>query len=58
MPLYAIGSVLIVFLVCTTIDQLRIRVFEKPFLRFYDTHSVYILNKYKRIEKIVMNRMN
>ena len=33
---HAVGVVLIVFAVCTMIDQLRIRFLEIPFFRFYD----------------------
>jgi hypothetical protein len=41
-PLYAIGSVILVFCICILIDQLRIRLIEKPFFRFFDKHQPLI----------------
>lgn len=34
--LYSIGSVLIIFTVCTVIDLLRQRLLEQPFFAWYD----------------------
>ena len=36
MPLHAVGSVALVFAVCTLIDMVRIRLIEKPFFRLWD----------------------
>lgn len=38
MLLHAIGSVLLIFAVCTGIDYLRIRFVEKPFFQWWDKH--------------------
>lgn len=35
MPIHAIGSVLAIFIICTIIDQIRIRIIEKPFSRIF-----------------------
>lgn len=34
--LHAFGSVIIIYIVCTLIDMLRISIFEKPFFKWYD----------------------
>ncbi len=39
MPLHAIGSVLVIFAVCTAIDCLRIRFVEKPAFAFWDKYT-------------------
>lgn len=36
--LHAVGSVIAIFVLCTAIDYLRIRLFEKPFFMFWDMH--------------------
>lgn len=38
MPLHAVGSVIVIFVVCSLIDMLRIRFVERPFFRFFDRH--------------------
>ena len=50
MPLFAVGSVLLIFVVCVVIDQLRIRMVEKPFLKLWDKHWERIYRKYKAFE--------
>lgn len=35
--LYSIGVVILVFVVCNILDQIRVHLFEKPFFRWYDT---------------------
>ena len=50
MPLHAIGSVICVFVICVLIDQLRIRLIEKPFFKLFDRHFYKIENAYHKIE--------
>ena len=38
LPLYYLGSVAAIFIVCTIIDQLRIKLIEKPFFNLWDRH--------------------
>lgn len=57
MPLHAIGSVLAIFIICTIIDQLRIRFIEKPFFRLWDKHWDGFLVKYKKIESKVISKL-
>lgn len=40
--LYSIASILIIFLVCTFIDVLRIKFLEKPFFRWFDKKNINI----------------
>lgn len=47
MPLHAIGSVLLIYAVCTAIDYLRIQFVEKPFFRLWDKHYEDCLHKVK-----------
>ena len=37
--LYSIGVVLVIFIVCSILDQLRGKYLEVPFLRWYDKHN-------------------
>lgn len=53
MPLHAIGSVLIIYVICTGIDYLRIRFVEKPFFQLWDKHYEDCLDKGKaRIQSL------
>ena len=36
LALYSVGGVIVVFLVCNIIDQLRVLIIEKPFFRWYE----------------------
>lgn len=38
MPLHAIASVLVIYVICTGIDYLRVRFIEKPFFQWWDKH--------------------
>ena len=58
MPIHAIGSVLIIFAVCSVIDLLRIRFLEKPFFKWYDKHWCGIATRYKKIETLVCKKLN
>lgn len=51
MPFHALGSVIMIFLICSFIDFLRILFFEKPFLRMWDKYWPHIFNFYTNIEK-------
>ena len=44
-PIYAVGTVLIVYIVCTCIDILRKRTIEKKFFKFYDLKGHIALDK-------------
>ena len=58
MPLYAVSCVAAIYIVCALIDQLRIRLIEKPFFKLWDSHWDDFLAKYKKIEKRVLSKMN
>lgn len=45
--LHAIGSVIIIYIVCTLIDIVRIKIIEKPFFSWYDKR----IRKYKTLAK-------
>ena len=57
MPLYAIGSVLAIFIICSIIDQLRIKLIEKPFFRLWDKHWDGFVVKCKKIESKVFLKL-
>ena len=48
MPLHAIGSVIVIYIVCTAIDYLRIRFVEKPFFELWDKHYEDAAGKCKK----------
>ena len=58
MPLYAVSCVAAIYIVCALIDQLRIRLIEKPFFQLWDRHWDGFLAKYKKIEKNILSKMN
>lgn len=58
MPLYAVGCVAAIYIACTLIDQLRIRLIEKPFFQLWDRHWYGFFAKYKKFEKKVLSKMN
>ena len=55
MPLYAIGSVIAIFIFCTLIDQGRIQLLEKPFFKFWDKHWDYFRSKFARTEYKILS---
>ncbi len=57
MPLYAAGCIAAVYIVCTLIDQLRIRGLEKPLFKVWDRHRDGVLEKLKRIKMTVRSRI-
>ena len=50
LPLHAILTVVIVFVVCILIDLFRIYAIEKPFFKLYDRLDGKIANKYTKLE--------
>lgn len=58
LPLYHLGCVAVIFIVCTLIDQLRIRLIEKPFFMLWDRHWDSILARYKKIERDLFQKIN
>lgn len=58
MPLYAVGCVASIYIICTLIDQLRIRLIEKPFFKLWDRHWNGFLAKYEKIERAVLSKMD
>lgn len=58
MPLYAVGCVAAIYVVCMLIDQLRIRLIEKPFFMLWDRHWDSILSRYKKIERDLFQKIN
>ena len=55
---HAVGSVLAIYIICTVIDYLRIRMIEKPFFRFADKYIVKIADGYMRIESKLCEKLN
>ena len=55
--LHAFGSVIVIFLVCSVLDMLRIRFVEKPFFRWWDKHWGWIANRWGRFERKVCARL-
>lgn len=58
MPLYAVSCVAAIYIVCALIDQLRIRLIEKPFFMLWDRHWDSILARYKKIERDLFQKIN
>lgn len=48
--LHAVGSVITVYVVCTMIDMVRVRLVEQPFLKWWDSHWKGICDKYRMFE--------
>jgi hypothetical protein len=58
MPLYALGSVLAIFIVCVSIDIIRINLIEKPFFKWFDRHKDGFISYIKQIETWVYKTLN
>ncbi len=58
LPLHALGSVFCIFIVCVGLDRIRVRVFEKPFLKWVDCKQVSWKNSFNRFEKKVFNKLH
>ena len=50
-PIHPIFSVLVIFIICSTIDLLRQKLIEKPFFNYYDKNEHKYVNQFKAIEK-------
>lgn len=55
---YAVLSVIVIYIVCTLLDYLRIQLIEKPFFKFWDKHWEKILTKFSYIESIILKKLN
>ena len=55
--LHAILSVVVIYIVCTCIDYLRIRYIERPFFKVWDKYEPMLIAKYKVIESAVCNKL-
>ncbi len=55
---HAFGSVLTIYIICTVIDYLRIRMLEKPFFRFADEYIVKTADGYVNIESKLCEKLN
>ncbi len=49
--IHAIGSVLVIFIICSLIDYIRIKMIEKPFFILIDKKIVNITESYRNAEK-------
>lgn len=58
MPLYAVGTILAVYLICTGIDLLRIRFLEKPFFVLWDKHWPQISAWFQTRSSALLRRLN
>lgn len=57
MPIYAIGAVIVIYVICTLIDRLRICLIEKPFFCWWDAHWEGIVKTYNQIDKKVFSKL-
>lgn len=55
---HAIGSVLSIFIICVMIDQIRIKLIEKPFFKLWDRCFPSIKNKYYIIERKIASKFS
>lgn len=58
LPVHAMGSVIVIFAVCSVIDLIRIKLVERPFLDWWDKHEERLSNSYKCFERKVFEKMN
>lgn len=58
LPLHAIGSVILIFAVCSMIDLGRIKFVECPFLAWWDNHWETKSEKYKLFERKVCEKLH
>lgn len=54
---HALLSVLVIYVICTIIDYLRIRFIEKPFFVLWDKHEQTLVSKYKTIESAICRKL-
>lgn len=58
LPLHALGSVLVVFVLCSFIDYLRIQLIEKPFFRIWDKHWPAFQTKLLGIGDLLFSKLH
>lgn len=58
MPLYALGSVVVVFCACAVIDYIRITLIEKPFMKKFSSWEPSIIMWWKRKEEKLCSRFH
>lgn len=56
--LHAIGSVVVIFAICTVIDILRIRFIERPFFKLWDKYEERIVLVYKKYEDKICKKLH
>ena len=54
LPVHAIGSVFVIFIVCSAIDMLRVSLIERPFFSLWDKYWNDIKNLYVHVERRIM----
>ncbi|MBQ8391251.1 MAG: acyltransferase [Clostridia bacterium] len=54
---HMVTSVIVIYIVCTIIDYLRIKFLEKPFFRFADKYIDKIAQTYKKTEQKICKRL-
>ena len=54
---HAILSVVVIYIVCTCIDYLRIQYVERPFFKLWDKHEQSLVSKYKTIESAICKKL-
>ena len=55
--LHAVGSVLLVWLICTVIDHLRIKFIEVPFFQFWDKYWYRVSDKCREMEHKICEKL-
>jgi len=58
MPVHAIASVIMIFVICSAIDYLRIRFVERPFFKLWDKKWDRISNWYMKTESKICKQLN
>ncbi len=56
--IHAICSVLAVYCICVVIDQIRIRLIEKPFFMLWDKYSPRVNDKYNILKYSILNKLD
>lgn len=56
--LHALISVLAIYIICTLIDLIRIKLLEKPFLKWWDQHFSKIYGKFKKIDDKICEKLH
>lgn len=57
MPLYAIGCVVAVFIICVSIDIIRISLIEAPFFRWWDKHYDSFYKYFMKRKNFVLDKL-